>query len=104
MLQDGDRYVISAADTLYKLNNSNCSQGDSVNIQGSTVDRYRLINGQWYASDKYTLGNYSNTTYVCNVYNSASQFQYKQYYILPATIIVLCLFSVIYHWFLRLRG
>lgn len=104
MLEDGDRYVLNSADTLYRISNSSCSEGSSVNLQGQTVTRFRLIEGKWYAQDLYQLGNYSGTTYVCHVYNKWIDFQQQQAYILPSTIIVCLVFSCIYHWFLRLRG
>lgn len=104
MLQDGDRYVLNSADTLYRISNTSCSEGSSVNIQGQTVKRYRLIEGIWYAQDEYNIGNYTNSTYICHVYNVQTDFQRQTEYILPATLIVLCLFSCIFHWFLRLRG
>lgn len=104
MFNQGDRYVISSADTLYKLSNSSCSEGSQVNIQGQTVERLRFINGQWYRQDQYSISNYSSSSYICHVYTGSLEFVNPSYYILPATIIVLCLFSCIYHWFLRLRG
>ena len=104
MLNDGDRYVLSSSDTLYRIPNSECVEGSSVNLQNKTVDRFRFIQGQWYAQDKYQLGNYSNNTYICHVYNKQIDFHQQQFYILPATIVVLCLFSCVFHWFLRLRG
>lgn len=104
MLQDGDRYVLNSADTLYRISNSSCSEGASVNLQGQTVKRFRFIQGHWYAQDEYTLGNYSNAVYICHVYNEQRDFQDSTVYILPATLIVLCFFSCVFHWFLRLRG
>lgn len=104
MLEEGDRYVLNSADTLYRISNSSCAEGSSVNIQNQSVTRYRLIEGKWYAQDIYQLGNYTNTTYICHVYSESQMFQRQSDYILPATLVVLCLFSCIFHWFLRLRG
>lgn len=104
MLEDGDRYVLYSSDTLYRLTNSSCVEGSSVSLQNQSVTRFRLIEGKWYAQDIYQLNNYSSTTYICHVYNKWRDFQQQQAYILPATIIVVLVFSCIYHWFLRLRG
>lgn len=104
MFEVGDRYVLSSADTLYKLSNSSCQEGSTVNLSGQTVVRMRFINGKWYKQDEYSLGNYSSSTYICHIYNGTYEFVNPSYFILPATIIVLALFSCIYHWFLRLRG
>lgn len=105
MFQDGARYVINSADTLYFLPNSSCSEGSSVNLNNTNVVRYRLINGHWMASDNYQTGQYSNTSYYCHVYSDDANINYRpDSFILPATIIVICFFSIVFHWFLRLRG
>lgn len=104
MLQEGDKYVLNSSDTLYRISNSSCTEGSQVNIQGQTVVRFRLIEGKWYAQDFYSIGNYSNASYICHVYNDVQDFYNPSFAVLPATIIVLCLLSCIFHWFLRLRG
>lgn len=104
MLENGSRYVISSADTLYYLPNSSCSEGSSVNLQGESVTRYRLINNNWYAQDNVTISNYNNYPFICHVYDSSKDFFNHEAGVLPAVLIVLCLFSCIFHWFLRLRG
>lgn len=103
-MEDGDRYVVYSENTLYNLPNSSCSEGDSVNLRGQTVNRLRFINGKLYKSDSTTISNYSDTYYTCHVYSSYTDFRNSEVYILPATLFVLCLFACIYHWFLRLRG
>lgn len=104
MLQDGDKYVLYSSDTLYRLTNSSCSEGSSVNLQNQTVKRFRLIEGKWYAQDEYNISNYGTASYICHVYNEQTDFQRATDYLLPSVLIVLCLFSCIFHWFLRLRG
>ena len=104
MLENGDRYVLNSVDTLYRIPNSSCSEGSTVNLQNTNVVRYRLIEGKWYAQDNYSVGNYSTSTYICHVYNQYTDFWQQQAFILPAVLIVLCLFSCIFHWFIRLRG
>lgn len=105
MFSEGSRYVVYSADTLYYLPNSSCSEGSQVNISNQTVQRFRLVNGNWLASDFYQTGNYSNTSYICHVYSENSSIIHNMdSFILPATLIVLCFFFIIYHWFIRLRG
>lgn len=105
MFSDGSRYVVYSENTLYYLPNSSCSEGASVTLNNTSVVRYRLINGTWLASDNYTTGNYNSTTYICHVYNSDSPIVHNvDSFILPATLIMICFFTIIYHWFLRLRG
>lgn len=105
MFEDGSRYVVSSADTLYYLPNSSCSEGSEVTFSNTQVVRYRLVNNNWLASDVYTTGNIGNTRYICHVYHDDTALKFSpDAFILPATIIMLAFFSVIYHWFLRLRG
>lgn len=105
MFQDGARYVVNSADTLYYLPNSSCSEGSQITIPNTQVIRYRLVNNNWLASDVYTTGVNSNTSYYCHVYSSDSVIKHNpDSFILPAVIIIVGFFSIIYHWFLRLRG
>ena len=105
MFQDGARYVVNSADTLYYLPNSSCSEGSQITIPNTQVIRFRLVNNNWLASDVYTTGNISNTSYYCHVYSSDSDIKHNpDSFILPGVIIMVCFFTIIYHWFLRLRG
>lgn len=101
-MNNGDYFIIGSSDTLYKLS-SPCSVGSTVDLRNETVVRYRLINNQWFASDNYTFGNYSNYDYYCNQWNDTYKIDFN-FLILPAVIVVLAFFSIIFRWFIRLRG
>lgn len=103
-MEIGDRYVVSSSDTLYRIPNSSCSEGDSIDLSNTQVVTYRKIGNQWYASNNTTISSYYSNSYICHVYNSPFDFIDRTAYVLPAVVIVVCLFSCIYHWFLRLRG
>ena len=105
MFEDGARYVVNSADTLYYLPNSSCSEGSTITLNNTQVVRYRLVNNNWLASDIYTTSNYGSTSYYCHVYSKSDEIIHNpDAFILPGVLIMLCFFSVIFHWFLRLRG
>ena len=102
-MQDGSHYVVSSQDTLYYLPSATCSEGDTITLNNTTVLRYRLINGRFVASDYTVISNYQSTSYICHIYHDDYIFKPSDF-VLPAVLIMLCFFSIIYHWFLRLRG
>ena len=102
-MQVGDRYVVGSQNTLYRLSNSSCVEGDSITLQNAVVERYFLVNGSWQASDSYVVGAYNSSTYVCHVWDQTKTYDVN-YLILPATLFVICFFCMIYRWFIRLRG
>lgn len=102
-MEQGSRYVVYSQDTLYMLHNSQCNEGDSVTLNNNIVTRFRFVNGHLLGGDEYLVNNYSSTTYICHIYNDSLTFN-PNYLVLPATIIMLCFLSIIFHWFLRLRG
>lgn len=101
---DGDRYVVNSQNTLYRIPNASCSEGDTIVLQNTVVNRVYLVNGKWQVADNYTTSNYNPSSYVCHVWDNNSQFFNVNYLILPAVLIMLCLFFVINKWFMRLRG
>lgn len=103
-MQDGDRYVVASQNTLYRVANSSCSEGSQITLTNSTVERVYLINGTWTVADTYTTSNYGSTTYMCHVWSNATQTFNINYLVLPAVILVVAFFSLIYKWFIRLRG
>ena len=102
-MNTGDKYVVNSATTLYRLPNSSCSEGDTVTLANTVVERVYLVNGDWVQGDIYTTGTYNSTSYVCHVWDGSKQLNIN-YLILPSVLIVLCLFAIIYRWFIRLRG
>ena len=103
-MNTGDRYVVNSQNTLYRLPNSSCSEGDTVVLNNAQVERVFLVNGAWQAGDLYTTSNYNSTSYVCHIWNNEASLFNINYLILPATILVIALFSIINKWFMRLRG
>lgn len=102
-MQAGDRYVVNSQNTLYYLPSASCNEGSSVSLNNTQYVSVYNINGAWLKGSTGTTGNYSNNNYICHVWTEQSGLN-PNYLILPAVAIVLCLFSVIFHWFLRLRG
>lgn len=103
-MQDGDHYVVSSQNTLYYLPSASCSEGSSITLNNTSVQRVYNINGVWQKGDLYTTGSYNGTTYICHVWNSAKMTFDPNFIVLPATIIILCFFSIIWSWYSRLRG
>ena len=103
-MEDGARYVVNSQNTLYHLTNSSCDEGDTVVLQNTVVERVYLVNGKWQAADIYTTSNYNPSSYICHIWDNNSQYFNVNYLILPAVLIMLCLFFVINKWFMRLRG
>lgn len=93
-------YVVDTQNTLYSVPSASCSEGDAINVSGLDYTTIQNVNGHFISGVSGTFTD--NITMVCHDW---STFQYNpSFYLLPATLIMLCLFSCIYHWFLRLRG
>ena len=103
-MKEGDRYVVYSENTLYRLSHSSCSEGDSVNLNNTSVQTYRLINGRYLASQNTTLSSYQNSSYVCHIYHPSTDTYDINFLLLPAVAFCLCFFFMIYKWFIRLRG
>lgn len=96
-MENGSRYVVYSQDTLYRLPNSSCSEGNTVSLSNQTVVRYRLIGSRWVAQDNYSTGNYSNTSYICHVWSSDFDYQFDySNLVLPALFLVFGLFWFLY--------
>lgn len=96
-MDKGSRYVVYSQDTLYSIPNSTCSEGATVNLNNTSVVRYRLIGSKWVAQDNYTTSNYSNTSYICHVWNDdfAYQLDYSSL-VLPALFLAFGVFWFLY--------
>lgn len=108
-MQDGICYIQYNANTIYAFPNLNCSEGALLPSFSST-DRwtYYLYNGKYVLSNKQSVSNStynSYSTYVSHISHNQERYAIDlNYLILPATILVLAFFSIIYKWFIRLRG
>lgn len=93
-------YVVDTENTLYRVPSASCSEGDTINVNGLDYTTIQNVNGHYIDGVNGTFT--SDISLVCHEWRS---FEYNpSFYILPAVLFVLCLFSCIYHWFLRLRG
>ena len=102
-MSDGDIYVLDSQNSLYRLPNFNCSEGDTVTLSDTPAIQYVYLNGHLISSGSTTLTSFPNSDYICHIYNDSILYT-PDSMILPATLIMLCFFSIIFHWFLRLRG
>lgn len=108
-MQDGICYIQYNANTIYAFPNLHCNEGDLLPSYTSTARwTYYVYNGRYVLSNKQTHENNYNQaygTYVSHIYHGSlgSAFD-PNYLVLPATILVVAFFSIIYRWFIRLRG
>lgn len=103
-MENGDHYVITSANSLYYLPSSSCSEGSTVNIRNAQVIRVYNVDGKFIKSDFYTISNYNDANYICHIWNVGKDQLNPNYLILPAVILVVCLFHIVFSWFNRMRG
>lgn len=103
-MEQGDKYVVNSQNSLYYLPHTSCSEGDSVVLNNTQVVRVYNLDGKWRKADFYTTGNYNSNTYICHVWNVGSDSLNPSSVLLPAVLICLCFFSIIFSWFNRMRG
>ena len=102
-MEDGQRYVVYSQNTLYYLPNATCSEGSSIVLNNTPYSVVYNVNGNWLKGGSGTTSSYNSNTYTCNVWNNSQSYN-QNYLVLPSVLVVLAFFSVIFHWFLRLRG
>lgn len=108
-MQDGLCYIQYNSNTIYAFPNLTCNEGSYLPSYTNTVrETYYIYEGRYVLSNRQNItstsgGNYTN--YISHVANN------QEYYaidinsvILPATLFVLAFMSVVYRWFIRLRG
>ena len=97
-MEKDSRYVVYSADTLYRLSNSTCSEGDTITLSNQQVTRYRIVNSRVLASDVTTVGSgYNSTQYICHVWSSDYTYLLDvNSVILPAVLLVFGLFWFLY--------
>lgn len=103
-MNNGDRYVVNSQNTLYRIPSATCVEGDTITLNNTVVHRFFLINGTWTAGDIYTTSSYGTNSYICHVWDNEKLTYDVNFLILPATILCVLLFSIIYKWFIRMRG
>lgn len=102
-MNNGDLYFINDSGVISLLPPNACVAGTSFVPQNITVQRMTFVNGHLLPSRTYTYTSYNTDSYKCLEYDGKLDYNPADM-ILPATLIMLCFFSIIYHWFLRLRG
>lgn len=107
-MQDGLCYIQYNNDTIYGFPDLTCSDGDLLpEFTSTTRQIYRLFNGKYQLSQVSSINNYSSnySSYIAHISTGMDRYSIDiNFLVLPATLFVLALFSVIYHWFIRLRG
>lgn len=102
-MENGDLYFINDQGVISLLPSNACVAGSYFVPQNITVKRMAFVNGHLLPSRSYTYTSYNTDSYMCLEYDGKLDYNPADM-ILPATLIMLCFFSIIYHWFLRLRG
>ena len=102
-MENGDYYFINDQGVVSLLPSNACTEGSSFTPQNITVQQMTLINGHFLPGRNFTYTSYNTNSFTCLVYDGSLEYNLADM-ILPATLIMLCFFSIIYHWFLRLRG
>lgn len=108
-MNDGTCYIQYNASTIYGFPNLSCTEGSTVPTFSSTVrETYYIYNGRIVLSNRQTVTNTSGTSYnnyVSHIWGNKVEYSLDaNYLVLPATILVVAFFWIIYKWFIRLRG
>lgn len=108
-MRDGLCYIQYNANTVYAFPNLSCTEGNLLPTYTSTIrETYYLYNGRFVLSNRQTVtNNYGNSydTYISHISSGKVDYAFDaNFLILPATLLILAFFSVIYKWFIRLRG
>ena len=107
MLPDGICYTIQNATTLYTYPDLPCTEGGTLpSFSNRTRDTYiRGDNGIYVLSSRTTTSNTIGTTLsVTHLWNSDWwNLIHPQHYVLPATLLIICFFSLILKMFMGVR-
>lgn len=105
-MQTDNCYVYYDKDTLYVFPSLVCTDGGQLpGFVSTTRDTYSISRGRLIKTESASV-NYSDfdySPYVVHVYHGESFLDFN-YLVLPCTLLVICFFTVIYKWFIRLRG
>lgn len=102
----GSLYVLLDSETLFNLGSGSIACNSDITLDSADRgDFYSIIGGKLYHQK---FGFYDRTdgeSYTVYCWGSnADYFLNYNYLILPATILVCLFFSVIWRWFIRMRG
>lgn len=107
-MSDGTCYIQYNSDTIYAFPDLSCTENSILPTFNTTTRQvYILSNGKYILtrSDNISYNSLYYTDYVSHISSELDRFAIDtNFLILPASLFVLAFFSIIYHWFIRLRG
>lgn len=108
-MDNGTCYIQYNANTIYAFPNLSCTEGSTMPSFSSTIrETYYIYNGKIVLSNRQNITSTSSqsySTYVSHLWgNKMDNSLDVNYLVLPATILVVAFFWIIYKWFIRLRG
>lgn len=108
-MENGLCYILYNSSTIYAFPELHCSEGSILpSFSSTTRQTYYLHDGKPYLSNSTTITNSGYNNYSSYVAHIATGDRYEFVglgsFLLPAVLIMLCFFAVIYRWFIRLRG
>lgn len=108
-MDNGTCYIQYNASTLYGFPNLDCTEGNLLPSYSSTVrETYYIYNGKIVLSNRQTITSTSGGSYrdyVSHIWGNKVDYSLDaNYLVLPATILMVAFFGIIYKWFIRLRG
>lgn len=108
-MENGLCYIYYNSNTIYAFPDLNCTDGVLLpSFSSTTRQTYYLYDGKAVLSNISTVSSsqYNNySTYVAHIATGDRlEFVSRGVFVLPAVLIMLCFFAVIYRWFIRLRG
>ena len=91
-------YVLIDDTTVYSYDIPNCKVGDTLSVSDNTVhDIYKIVNNKLIKQSVSNF-NYANDTYYVYSNTDGSLGFDTNFLILPAVLLVICMFSIIYKW------
>nr|CDL66074.1 unnamed protein product [uncultured bacterium] len=91
-------FVLVDDTTVFSYDIPNCKVGDTLSVSDNTEhDIYKIINNKL-IKQSISNYNYQNKTYYVYSNTNGSLGFNTNFLILPAVILVICMFSIIYKW------
>lgn len=107
-MEDGLCYIRYNSDTFYAFPDLSCTEGSILPTFTTTTRQvYRLFNDRLELSQVSSIDSSFNnySSYITHISSGLDgPIISPNSLVLPAALFVLAFFSVIYHWFIRLRG
>lgn len=105
-MNDGTCYTFGTNNVVYAYPQLECTDNDTLPCYTSTLQEIYIIrDGQLYKTGSATVSSFNCPTANGYIYNANTfPFYDTTAFILPATLICLCFFAIIWRWFFRLRA